>query len=597
MESPTHTCGNILDLVLTNSPEHVLHLSVHSPEYQCITSDHYLITFSINFKFSTHSTSTKEFFNFSKGDYNGLTEYLSNCDLSIIYYSSDVEEIWYILRSNILAGIELFIPKVKLHCRQFPNWFTPQLRHSHKCLHTLQRKYNRNPTPNNFQRLTKAQVSFQASSIAAKSAFEQTLIYNFTTNKDTKIFRYIKEFSKSHNLPPELHNDSITANTDLDKAELFNQYFHSIFSQSNFNLPDTSNLPVPGKCLGSIHFTVQEVLEALNNLDPNKASGIDNIPPTVLKHCAFALAIPIHHLFMTSITSGTIPSEWKLHKITAVPKSGDKTSVKNYRPISLLCITSKVLERLIYDKIINSVSNCITQYQFGFQKNSSTLHQLLIYFNQLITSKDEIDTIYIDFRKAFDSVPHNELLVKLWNMGITGTLWNWFSFYLHNRTQCVSVGNHLSVTLLVISGVPQGSILDPLLFLIFINDLPSIVTSDLFEFADDTKLFRQITSTLDIEHLQEDINSLFNWSINNFLSFNLSKFVFMSYHRKFNSTYHVNGHLIDESSSCKDLGIIFTNSLTWQAHYEMMPINLLAYCVGSSRTPIVPRPENLCISL
>ena len=86
------------------------------------------------------------------------------------------------------------------------------------------------------------------------------------------------------------------------------------------------------------------------------------------------------HLFMTSITSGTIPSEWKLHKITAVPKSGDKTSVKNYRPISLLCITSKVLERLIYDKIINSVSNCITQYQFGFQKNSSTLHQLLIYF-------------------------------------------------------------------------------------------------------------------------------------------------------------------------------------------------------------------------
>ena len=109
--------------------------------------------------------------------------------------------------------------------------------------------------------------------------------------------------------------------------------------------------------------------------------------------------LPIHHFFMTSITSGTIPSEWKLLKITAVPKSGDKTSVKNYRPISLLCITSKVLERLIYDKIINSVSNCITQYQFGFQKNSSTLHQLLIYFNQLITSKDEIDTIYIDFGK------------------------------------------------------------------------------------------------------------------------------------------------------------------------------------------------------
>ena len=109
-----------------------------------------------------------------------------------------------------------------------------------------------------------------------------------------------------------------------------------------------------------------------------------------------------------------MPTEWKMHKIVAVYKSGDKTSVKNYRPISLLiCVTSKVLERLIYDKIINSVSNCITQYQFGFQRNASTQQQLLIYINQLITSNEEIDTIYIDFRKAFDSVPHNELLVKI----------------------------------------------------------------------------------------------------------------------------------------------------------------------------------------
>ena len=259
-----------------------------------------------------------------------------------------------------------------------------------------------------------------------------------------------------------------------------------------------------------------------------------------------------------------------MHKIVSVYKSGDKTSVKNYRLISLLCVVSKVLERLFYDKVINSVSNCITQYQFGFQRNASTQQQLLIYFNQFITSNEEIDTIYIDFQKAFDSVPHNELLVKLWNLGITGTLWNWFSYYLNNRTKCVSVHNQLSKTLPVISGVPQGSILGPLLFLIFINDLPSVITSQLFEFADDTKCFRQILSMLDIELLQKDLNSLFNWSVNNLLSFNLAKFVFMSFHCKFNSTYNVNGHTIIESSSCKDLGIVFTNSLTWQDHYEMI---------------------------
>jgi len=304
----------------------------------------------------------------------------------------------------------------------------------------------------------------------------------------------------------------------------------------------------------------------------------------------------MHHLFTTSISCGAIPSEWKLHKIIAVHKSGDKTSVKNYRPISLLCIVSKVLERLIYDKIISSVSNCITQYQFGFQSNASTQQQLLIYFNQLITSKDEIDSIYIDFRKAFDSVPHYELLVKLWNIGISGCLWQWFGSYLENRTQCVSVNNQLSQILPVVSGVPQGSILGPLLFLIFINDLPSIVTSQLLIFADDTKCFRQITSTHDIENLQQDINSLYNWSVNNLLSFNLSKFIFMCFHRQLNSTYNVNGCSLVESSSCKGLGIIISNSLTWQKHYEMISSNAyksLGLLRRVFKNSNCPQPENL----
>ena len=306
-------------------------------------------------------------------------------------------------------------------------------------------------------------------------------------------------------------------------------------------------------------------------------------------------------MFQSSLNSGAIPSQWKLHKIISIFKSGNKTSVKNYRPISLLCITSKVLERLIYNKIITLVSKSITKYQFGFQSNSSTLQQLLLYFDQLITSKEEIDAIYIDFRKAFDSVPHNNLLMKLWNIGITGNLWNWFDCYLKNRTQCVSVENHLSNTLPVLSGVPQGSILGPLLFLVFINDLPTVITSQLFEFADNTKCFRQITSTADINHLQEDLNSLSNWSINNLLSFNLSKFIFMSFHRKFTSKYVINGHTINESSSCKDLGIIFTNTLTWREHYEMISakayksLGLLRRVFKTSHSPQVRK--SLYISL
>ena len=234
---------------------------------------------------------------------------------------------------------------------------------------------------------------------------------------------------------------------------------------------------LPVNHLDSIYFTEQEVIDALNNLKPNKARGIDNIAPVILKNCAFALALPIHHLFTISLHSRNLPCEWKIHKIIPVFKSGDKTSVANYRPISLLCVISKALERLVYDKVIDTIAPSITPHQFGFQSNASTQQQLLIYFHQLITSREEINTIYIDFRKAFDSVPHNGLLVKLWNIGITGTLWNWFNSYLSNRSQCVSVENRLSDCLPVISGVLQGSILGALLFLIFINDLPPTIIS------------------------------------------------------------------------------------------------------------------------
>ena len=180
--------------------------------------------------------------------------------------------------------------------------------------------------------------------------YEQSLIHNFTIDKDPKLFHYINT--------PQLHNGSVTADSDINKAEMFNQYFYSVYTQSNSPLPNSANLQAPVNSLASISFTTEEVFDTLTKLNVNKAGGIDNIPPIVLKNCAHALYRPIHHLFMTSINNGTMPAEWKIHKIIPVYKSGDKTSTSNYRPISLLCVISKLLERLIYNKIINTV--CLT---------------------------------------------------------------------------------------------------------------------------------------------------------------------------------------------------------------------------------------------
>jgi len=155
----------------------------------------------ISYNYSNPPTTIKEFFNFAKGNYTGLTENLYSCDFTTLFQSSDVERIWHILSNFTLSGIDLFIPKTRIHSCQFPNWFNSQLRHSHKCLHTLQRKYKRHPTSNNFDRLTKAQDSFQAASMAAKSSYEQSLVHNYAIIKDSKKFCYIKEFTNSHVLP------------------------------------------------------------------------------------------------------------------------------------------------------------------------------------------------------------------------------------------------------------------------------------------------------------------------------------------------------------------------------------------------------------
>ena len=160
--------------------------------------------------------------------------------------------------------------------------------------------------------------------------------------------------------------------------------------------------------------------------------------------------------------------DWKTHIISPVYKSGNKSAVNNYRPISLLCVVSKVLERIIFNKISDFITVAISPNQFGFLCGRSCTQQLLLFLNDIYDSaanKIQTDVLYLDFRKAFDTIPHNKLLEKLYKIGISGNLWKWFHCYLANRVQCVRVNHKLSDMLPVLSGVPQGSILGPLLFL------------------------------------------------------------------------------------------------------------------------------------
>ena len=217
----------------------------------------------------------------------------------------------------------------------------------------------------------------------------------------------------------------------------------------------------------------------------------------------------------------------------------------------------------------------INPAQFGFLQHHSTLHQLLTltkYISDSFRNNGQTDVIYLDFKKAFDSVAHNELLAKLWSFGITGTNWKWFQTYLTSRRQCVHFNTITSELLSVLSGVPQGSVLGPILFLIFVNDLPdSILSSQVTLFADDTKCFKSVHSSLDSYSLQQDIHRLSVWSRHWTLNFNEQKCVVVSFSPKspaaINNTYFINSEPVHQQDH-RDLGIIMSSDLSWSAHYS-----------------------------
>ena len=341
------------------------------------------------------------------------------------------------------------------------------------------------------------------------------------------------------------------------------------------------------------------VCRVITKLKSEKSTGPNGWPIEVIKQCSQQISIPLSIIFNKSFQSGVLPQDWKVayitpihkttkclqnsslpkewlvHCITPVYKSGSKELMTNYRPISLPCIVSKILERLVYNKIMPFLLNSFSTYQFGFLPKRSTTQQLLLVLNTIhkaIHTSKAVDILYLDFRKAFDTVSHGKLLGKLWSIGIRGNLWQWFKAYLSNRQQCVKINNNFSSMLPVISGVPQGSILGPLLFAVFINDLPNCVSSSTsYLFADDTKCLKVISNQIDIQILQEDLDNLSNWSHANKLLFNESKSTHLHFGKKFGfHTYTLNGSDIATTDCIKDLGIYLSTNINFRRHYEKL---------------------------
>ena len=307
-------------------------------------------------------------------------------------------------------------------------------------------------------------------------------------NKETNIAKNIKQNPKafyqyvaSKTLKKEgvkeLENDKgELTNNDHEKCEILNNFFSSVFTKENDeNIPDfiyDKDIPNP---LLNCSVSIPEFEKALLNLNVNKSPGPDNFHPKLLKHSAKSLAKPLKILFDKTLLEGKLPLDFKLAEVRPIFKKGIKTSPGNYRPVSLTSIVCKLMESFIIkslnEHLINN--NILSEHQYGFVSGRSTITQLIVTLNEWLYNLDNdipTDAAYMDFRKAFDSVPHKRLINKLKAYKIDGPILKWIISFLSDRFQYVKLNNPSSSKLKVTSGVPQGSVLGPTLFIYFTND-------------------------------------------------------------------------------------------------------------------------------
>ena len=313
------------------------------------------------------------------------------------------------------------------------------------------------------------------------------------------------------------------------------------------------------------------VAKLLRNLNPHKATGPDQISAQLLKTNAKQFPEPLSKLFQASIDEGKIPGDWKEALVTPLFKKGDKSTPSNYRPVSLTSICSKVLEHTIHSHIMKHLDKhqILTDYQHGLGASRSCESQLLITINDIAKSMnagEQMDAILLDFSKAFDKVSHRRLLLKLRHYGIRVNLLDWIEDILSERTQRVLVEGQHSSSAKVTSGVPQGTVMGPLLF---INDLHECVKSTPRLLTDDYLLYRPIRSKADSEELQEDLDKLQKWENNWLMSFNPDKCEVIritNKRKQLISDFYIHGKKLVTVPSAKYLGLYFQNNLSWNKH-------------------------------
>ena len=413
--------------------------------------------------------------------------------------------------------------------------------------------------------------------LASQSRYEKQMVDDFKSNPK-QLHAYIrrKKVGCLSVGPLRLEDGSLTDNS-FTMAETLASAFESVY---------VDTLPGSGAAehqrvnshMPPLDLQFDDVLHSLQSLDQSSAAGLDNLHPMLLKSCAIQLAYPLFKIFCLSLQQCQLPNAWKMSVVIPIFKKGSRYTPLNYRPICLTSVSCKCLERIIARSLYKYLEDhdILSEHQFGFRAGRSTMDQMILVYNDISLWLDQgnaVDLILFDFSKAFDVVSHHILLVKLNQLGIDRNLIAWIEAFLVGRSMTVAVGDSHSDLRPVRSGVPQGSVLGPLLF---VNHIASRLTCHYKMFADDLKIYMKLCDSvaldchINVQQCQADISLLNRTAQSWGLHLNKDKCVAIRFQRRHQHlpipSFHIDGDRIQSVDSHADLGVMVDSSLKFHIH-------------------------------
>ena len=556
----------------------------------------------------------RDFRNFKNEEF---LEELGNIDWNYVNNEPNIDNAFTVFYNNIDSLLNIMAPLKKQTKRQQGlaqrPWITSGILKSMRIRDALYKKLTKkNLTPQNKILVSEKYKKYRNLIVTLQRRSKQNYFQNyFEKNKcDVKKtwcgIRNILAISKKKitNIDGLKYNGK-TLSSNADKAAGLNDFFSNIGKMVEQKIPKTQTKfdqyltnPNPQNIIHK-ECTDIEIIEIIRNLQNSKATGPNSIPTNLLK-IASPIIVPIlTSLINKSLNQGVFPSILKFADVCPIFKKNDPEKCENYRPISLLSNLGKIFEKVMYSRVSDFLENCNILYerQFGFRKGHSTNHALISIVEEIRKNLDNgffTCGIFVDLEKAFDTVNHGILVKKLEHYGINGPYNNWIKSYLSKRSQCVTLNGEKSKKLTITCGVPQGSVLGPLLFLIYINDMNKALSkSTVHHFADDTNLLsssKKLNSLRKI--MNEELKLLFDWLCANRLSLNVAKTEFLIFRpqKKLNNKIklRLNDTTIRESTKIKYLGLLLDGNLSWNSHLTELS-KKLSCAVG-----MLHKMKNLC---